>query len=154
MLKENFNTRYQHNRVPLALWLYKGWLDHQANVDGLNKFLTWARQYEEVWIVPVGKMMDSVNYPLPLSDPVLKALLHVQTYTAVPEAEALLNSYNKTFRTVGVYAPGDISPDTLFWETREVASSLTARIVITSDWGSGFQGDVVVDHPGTGGISD
>lgn len=42
MFQDNFNTRYNGNRVPVGIWLHPAWIMNATNIEALNEFLAWA----------------------------------------------------------------------------------------------------------------
>lgn len=128
MLLQNFNTLYNGNRVPLGIWLHPSWIMDPLNVEALNEFLGMVLELEDVWVVPVGSMVDWELDPLPSTHPDLPVRLARIPYDPVTEAEAFTNVFSQgRFRSVGNAAHAYPHPDTLYRAHREGPLEVTAR---------------------------
>ncbi len=137
MFKENFDTLYLGNRVPMGIWLHPSWIMNADNVQALNEFLVWAMGKDDVWVVPVASMVDWERNPLPSGHPDLPALLARNPYVPVPESETFTNVFSQGhFRSVGQSAHAYPHPDMLYLTLREEAPlSVTTRWEIAPlDW--------------------
>lgn len=128
MLRENFQTRYQGNRVPLALWLHPSWIVDAGNVAALNDFLAEVLALGDVWVVPVATMVDWELAPLPAGHPELPERLARPRRDPVPIDETFNTGFARgTVRTVGKVPVAYPHPDTLFLAVQEVPLSLVTR---------------------------
>jgi hypothetical protein len=101
-----------------------------------------------VWVVPVIKLVDWMQNPLPVSDPLHENILTVNTYTPEPESKAVTNVIGTAYvRTVDSYLPDVPDPSTLMMELVPADADVQLEIVIGSDWGTGFQANLVATNP-------
>jgi len=155
MFKENFTTRYEGNRIPLAVWLHSGWASSADNVSAMNDFLEWALDQEDVWVVPVSKLVDWMHNPLPVDDPDLTDLLTVAHYEPIPESETFYNDFPPTaFRTVVHPAHSFPNPNNLMYEVQEDNIALNFGIEVINTWNNHFTANVVVSNPADREVSN
>ncbi|MDA3873725.1 MAG: polysaccharide deacetylase family protein [Kiritimatiellae bacterium] len=155
MFKENFTTRYDGNRIPLGVWLHSGWASSDDNVGALNDFLEWALIEDDVWVVPVSKLVDWMHTPLPVGDLDLPDLLTVEAYDPIPESETFYNNFPPTaFRTVGHRAHSFPNPANLMYEVHEDKIPLNFEFEVINTWNNNFTANVVVSNPADEAVSD
>lgn len=155
MLKSNFNTRYNGNRVPVGIYFHEGWLTKESNITAMNEFLDWALAQPDVYVVGTGALAEWMRNPVSAETAAAEGTFTVQTYTPVPEDQAIQNTFDGySFRSVGNRAKVYPAPDTAFLQKKIIPEPVTYRVDITFDWGSGYQADIVAVNAGAKSLND
>ncbi|KAJ3550706.1 hypothetical protein NMY22_g286 [Coprinellus aureogranulatus] len=75
-MQDTFTAHYNGNRQPIGLYThpihvalnYPGVTASKSTVDMINKFLDWAQDHDNVWIVSNEQLLDWVRNPVPASE--------------------------------------------------------------------------------------
>lgn len=147
LFKDNFLMRYEGNRVPVGIWLHAtAWLSDADRRDALNEFLEWALEFPDVWVVGVGTYVDWVQNPVTAQEVADQGLFSTRTHEAVPEEETFFNVFSQgSFRSVGKRAAA-YPTLTSAWMSNLPVGGVTVSLVVVSQWSTGFQAQVVVQH--------
>ncbi len=156
VLKNNFTTRYEGNRIPVGIYFHKGWLTEDKNINAMNDFLEWALAKEDVFVVGVGALDKWMRNPVSADTAVSQGLFTVQTYTPVPENEVILNVLSpNNFRSVHHPATLYPAPDNAFQKRVVVAEPITFRVEETVRWGgTAYQAEIYATNTGSHTVSD
>ncbi|XP_037086439.1 chitin deacetylase 1-like [Pollicipes pollicipes] len=65
--KEDFSRHYDQNRAPYILSFHTNWFNEQNLIDGLNLFLQWVSQKDDVWFVTMTQALFWMSDPVPLN---------------------------------------------------------------------------------------
>lgn len=149
MLKNNFTTRYEGNRVPVGIYFHSGWLTADANTNAMNDFLEWALAKPDVYVVGVGALAKWMRNPVSAETAAAEGIFQVNTYTPVPESDVITNSFGSYgFRSVINSASVYPAPDTAFLKRGIIDAPVSFRIEVTSKWDNGYQANIIATNTG------
>ncbi|XP_043203997.1 chitin deacetylase 1-like [Amphibalanus amphitrite] len=65
--KEDFNRHYESNRAPYQLSFHTNWFNEANLIEGLNLFLQWLNQKDDVWFVTMTQALYWMTDPIPIN---------------------------------------------------------------------------------------
>jgi hypothetical protein len=67
LLKTNLDRLYKSNRAPMMVNLDAHWLaQNEAVLDGLQKFIKYLSENDDMWILPIEKGLEWMRSPTPV----------------------------------------------------------------------------------------
>ncbi|PRW59662.1 polysaccharide deacetylase [Chlorella sorokiniana] len=65
ILKQNFDAAYNGNRAPIPIFIHTPWLANRDQLKGVMRFVDYALQQEDTYLVSIRQMLAWMQHPEP-----------------------------------------------------------------------------------------
>ena len=155
LLQENFKMNYDNNRAPFGIFVHATWFDAYTT-GALNKFLDWAQEQPDVWLVTATQLLKWMQDPVPASQMGEWLTCRPVNLTAVnAEARCQLYTVQDGDSSYNIATKFGIVTDDLLSENPEVGSGDALSVgdeLRIPPFGSDCVGDAVKRVTGPGQV--